>query len=93
MKNFIVRTITSVFFVAAIVTCFLSPRAMVLLFALVTGMTIWEFAGLVNDRPSVTITRAKADVSVFRTSSPDSAGASSPLTFSFFRKRLNSSFL
>jgi len=57
MKNFIVRTITSVFFVAAIVTCFLSPRAMVLLFALVTGMTIWEFAGLVNDRPSVTINR------------------------------------
>ncbi len=57
MKNFIVRTVTSVFFVAAIVTCFLSPRAMVLLFALVTGMTIWEFAGLVNNRPSVTINR------------------------------------
>jgi phosphatidate cytidylyltransferase len=58
MKNFIVRTITSVFFVAAIVTCFLNPRAMVLLFALVTGMTIWEFAGLVNEhRPAVTINR------------------------------------
>ena len=57
MKNFIVRTITSVFFVAAIVTSFLNPRAMTLLFALVTGMTIWEFAGLVNDRPGVTINR------------------------------------
>ncbi len=57
MKNFIVRTITGVLFVAAVVTCFLNPRAMVLLFALVTGLSIWEFAGLVNDRPSVTINR------------------------------------
>ena len=46
MKNFIVRTITAVFFVAAIVTSFLNPRAMTLLFSIVTGMTIWEFATL-----------------------------------------------
>ena len=58
MNNFIVRTITGVFFVAAIVTCFLNPRAMVMLFALITGMTIWEFTGLVNDRrTAVTINR------------------------------------
>ncbi len=57
MRNFIVRTITGVLFVAAIVTCFLSPRAMVLLFALVTGMTIWEYAGLVNEREHVTVNR------------------------------------
>ena len=58
MKNFIIRTITAVFFVAAIVTCFLNPRAMVLLFALVTGLTIWEFTGLVNDhRDGVTVNR------------------------------------
>ena len=57
MKNFIVRTITGVLFVAAIVTCFLNPRAMVLLFALVTGLTIWEFTGLVNEREHVTINR------------------------------------
>lgn len=49
MKNFIVRTITSIFFVATIVTCFLSPMAMLFLFALVTGMTMWEYTGLVND--------------------------------------------
>ena len=55
MKNFIVRTITSVFFVAAIVSCFLRPEAMIFLFALVTGMTIWEFAGLVNDRKRVSV--------------------------------------
>ena len=63
MKNFIVRTITSVFFVAAIVTNFLNPRAMVLLFSLVTGMTIWEFATLVNDRPFISINRFICTVS------------------------------
>ncbi len=58
MKNFTIRTITAVFFVAAIVTCFLNPRAMVFLFALVTGMTIWEFTGLVNEhQPSTTVNR------------------------------------
>lgn len=55
MNNFIVRTITSVFFVAAIVSCFLRPEAMIFLFAFVTGMTIWEFTGLVNDRNRVAV--------------------------------------
>ena len=55
MKNFIVRTITAVFFVAAIVSCFLRPEAMILLFGLVTGMTIWEFTGLVNERKDVNV--------------------------------------
>lgn len=63
MKNFIIRTITSVFFVAAIVTSFLNPRAMVFLFCIVTGMTIWEFTGLVNDRPYITINRFICTVS------------------------------
>ena len=57
MKNFIVRTITGIIFVAAIVTCFLRPEAMILLFAIVTGLTIWEFAGLVNAREGVAINR------------------------------------
>ena len=55
MNNFIVRTITAVFFVAAIVSSFLRPEAMILLFGLVTGMTIWEFTGLVNDREGVAV--------------------------------------
>ena len=55
MKNFIVRAITGVIFVAAIVISFLNPTAMVFLFAIITGMTIWEFAELVNDRPYVHI--------------------------------------
>ena len=62
MKNFIIRTITAVFFVAAIVTCFMRPEAMILLFGLVTGLTIWEFAGLVNDRDGVTVNQLIATV-------------------------------
>ena len=57
MKNFIIRTITGVIFVAAIVASFLRAEAMVLLFSIVTGMTIWEFTGLVNEREHVTVNR------------------------------------
>ena len=57
MKNFIIRTITGVIFVAAIVASFLRPEAMVLLFSIVTGLTVWEFTGLVNERPGVTVNR------------------------------------
>ena len=57
MKNFIIRTITGVIFVAAIVASFLRPEAMVLLFSIITGMTIWEFTGLVNEREHVTVNR------------------------------------
>ena len=57
MNNFIVRTITGVLFVTAIVTCFLRAEAMILLFALVTGLTIWEFTGLVNEREHITVNR------------------------------------
>ena len=57
MNNVIVRTITGVLFVAVLVCSFLRPQAMVLLFALITGLTIWEFTGLVNDREKVTVNR------------------------------------
>ena len=57
MKNFIVRTITGVLFVAAVVCSFLRPEAMVFFFALVTGLAIWEFTGLVNDLEGVEVNR------------------------------------
>ena len=49
-KNLIVRTITGILFVAIMVAGFLNYRAMVLLFAIITGLTMWEYTGLVNDR-------------------------------------------
>jgi len=48
-KNLIVRAITGVLFVLCMVSCFLQPRAMVFLFALITGLSIWEYCGLVNN--------------------------------------------
>lgn len=57
MKNLIVRTITGIIFVAAIVVCFMRPDAMAFLFALVTGLTIWEFCGLVNGIKGVQVNR------------------------------------
>ncbi|MBQ9636545.1 MAG: phosphatidate cytidylyltransferase [Prevotella sp.] len=50
MNNLITRAITGVLFVAVMVTgiC-LRGDAMILLFALITGLTIWEFCGLVNN--------------------------------------------
>ena len=57
MKNLIVRTITGILFVAIIVVSFLDVRAMALLFALITGLTIWEFCGLVNEQEGVQTNR------------------------------------
>jgi len=57
MRNFIIRAITGILFVAVLVSSFLRPQAMVLLFALITGLTIWEFSGLVNQRERVAVNR------------------------------------
>ena len=50
MKNLIIRTITGILFVAVMITgiC-LRGDAMILLFAIITGLTVWEFCGLVNN--------------------------------------------
>lgn len=57
MANLVARTVTGVIFVAAVVTCFLRPLAMEILFALVTGLTIWEYTGLVNVKENVQVNR------------------------------------
>lgn len=57
MKNLIVRTITGVLFVAAIVVCFLRPESMLLLFAIVTALTAWEFCSLINDNKPIHVNR------------------------------------
>lgn len=48
-KNLIVRAITGVLFVAIMVAGFLNPRAMIVLFSIITALTLWEYTGLVND--------------------------------------------
>ena len=58
MKNLITRSITGILFVAVMVTgiC-LRGDAMILLFALITGLTMWEYTGLVNEVKDVTVNR------------------------------------
>lgn len=56
-KNLITRTITGILFVAIMVAGFLSAHYMVVLFATITGMTIWEYTGLVSQIEHVSINR------------------------------------
>ena len=49
LKNFIVRAITGAFFVAIMVTGLLNATAMIVLFAFISGATILEYTGLVNN--------------------------------------------
>ena len=48
-KNLIVRTITGVLFVAIMVAGFLNAMAMIVLFSIITALTLWEYTGLVNN--------------------------------------------
>ena len=55
LNNLIMRTITGVLFVTCVVVSFLDPFAMEVLFALVTGLTMWEYCGLVNKEKGVQV--------------------------------------
>lgn len=57
LKNFIVRAISGVLFVAIMIAGFMKPIGMTFLFSLITGMAVWEFTGLVNERAGVTVNR------------------------------------
>ena len=58
LKNLITRTISGVIFVAIMGTGIsFRPEVMMLLFAAITGMTIWEYTGLINQLPDVTVNR------------------------------------
>ena len=56
-KNFIVRAITGVLFVAIMLVGFLQPFNMVVLFAIITGLALWEYTGLVNQVEHVCVNR------------------------------------
>ena len=42
LKNLIVRAVTGVFFVTVMVLGILHPHALIALFALITGLSIWD---------------------------------------------------
>ena len=57
MKNLIVRAIVGALFVIIMVGGIMHPHTMVALFAVITGLTIWEFTGLVNQRENINVNR------------------------------------
>lgn len=58
VKNLIIRAITGAVFVAIMVVGIsFRPDVMILLFATITGLTIWEFTGLVNQSENVAVNR------------------------------------
>jgi len=57
LKNLIVRTVTGVFFVVVMVLGIFHPHALIALFALITGLSIWEYTGLVNNIKGVKVNR------------------------------------
>lgn len=57
-SNLIVRTVTGVLFVAVMVAGMaFRPEALILLFALITGLTTWEYCGIVNQREDISVNR------------------------------------
>ncbi len=57
-KNLIIRSISGVIFlVIMIVGMVFRPDAFIFLFTLITGLTIWEYTGLVNQLEDVTVNR------------------------------------
>lgn len=58
MKNFITRAVSGILFVAIMVVGMsFNAMAMMFLFALITGITTWEYCGLVNSRKRVSVNR------------------------------------
>lgn len=59
MKNFIQRAITGILFVAILVGGILySPFTFALLFVIITALSVWEFAHLVNQKEDISINPA-----------------------------------
>ena len=56
-KNLVTRAITGVLFVGVMVAGFMAPHYMIVLFAVITGMTLWEYTGLVSQIEGVSVNR------------------------------------
>lgn len=58
MKNLIIRTLTGILFVGLLVGCIVGgPMPFAVLFATITGMTVWEFTSLMNNKYEASMNR------------------------------------
>ena len=61
MKSLVTRTITAVFFVAALVSCMIwSELSFTFFFALVAGMGVWEFSANVNRHAGASVSQCSS---------------------------------
>lgn len=59
LKNLIIRALTGIIFVVVLVGAIcIHPTLFLLLFTLITGLTVWEFCGLMKHYESATLQRA-----------------------------------
>lgn len=61
-KNMLLRAVTGVLFLAIMITGLLHAQTIVLLFALIAALTLWEYTGLVNQREDVQVNRVISTV-------------------------------
>ena len=85
MKNFITRAVSGVIFVAIMVFGLaFNAMALMFLFSIITGMTVWEYTGLVNERKGVSVNRfitTAAGVYLFLAVAGFCAGITPPTVF------------
>ncbi|RHJ78132.1 phosphatidate cytidylyltransferase [Parabacteroides sp. AM08-6] len=59
MKNLIIRALTGIIFVVVLVSAIcIHPVLFLILFTLITGLTVWEFCGLIQHYENATLQRA-----------------------------------
>lgn len=59
MKNLVIRALTGIIFVVALVSAIcIHPVFFLILFSLVTGLTVWEFCGLLKHYENATLQKA-----------------------------------
>lgn len=58
MNNLVLRTLTGIAFVALLIGCTVwSPLSFTVLFAIITGLTTWEFSSVVNNHAGASVNR------------------------------------
>ena len=59
MKNLVIRALTGIIFVVVLVSAIcLNPVYFLILFSLITGLTVWEFCGLIKHYENATLQKA-----------------------------------
>ena len=62
MKNLIIRALTGIIFVVVLISAiYIHPIFFLILFCIITGLTLWEFGGLVKHYENANLQRKRVD--------------------------------